>query len=262
MLLDSTVATSHAVTQEFVQQGLRIAFLLIALGALRRIRSPLTVRWRWAAGSALTMLGCAVAGEFMAGVVHAGWIVELSTQLGAFDSLERRLFRLGAMAAFAIPMLALIAASEQQHNLARLDRRPAPRIAELLVRWEPILFAIGASALASALMAGAFVNKEFVWLTPIGADAAVAACVAATIRARWRGDYLAFVSWALVCFSMLIGLLMGIYAFGGPIPTPGFIGGYNTVLRTLLRDTHVVLMVLGVVGIAVAMARAARGGAR
>jgi hypothetical protein len=223
-----------------MQFALRASFLLISIGAIWRLRSTISAQWKWAVRAALTMLVCGVAAE----------LVDISS-LGASDSLEQRLFRLGAMAAYAVPMLALLAASEQKEGQPLATNR----LAIILLRLEPFLFAVGASTLATILLAAALINKELAWLAPIGADTTVAACAAAAIRARSRHDALAFAAWLLVCASMTIGLLMGAYAFDGPLPAPSFIGDYNTLPRILLRDVHVILLSLGIVGIAVAATR-------
>jgi hypothetical protein len=181
--------------------------------------------------------------------------MDFGVNLGADDSLERRLFRLGVMAAYAIPMLALLAAGEHKEEPNAKDMRLSARVAALLVRWEPLLFGIGVSTLAGILIAAAFINKELTWLSPIGADTAFAACAAATIRARRRMDNLAFTSWLLICAGMSVGLLMGGYSFGGPVPTPNFIGDYNALPRTLLRGGHVILLSIGMVGVALSATR-------
>lgn len=252
------VPQQHVVSHEPMQQWLRTSFLFIALGALWHLPSPLTARWRWAVGAAVVVLGFAVLGELAGSLLRSGWIAELSTGLGAADSLERRLFRLGAMAAYAVPMLVLLAAGEPKPDTIADKSRLSARGAALLVRWEPVLFAIGAATLASLLLAAAFVHREITWLAPIGADTTVAACAAAAIRARWRADRLAFGGWMLVCGGLIIGLLMGIYSFGGPVPSP--IGDYNALPRVILRDVHVMLLAIGIVGVALSTIRRSHRG--
>lgn len=236
------------------QRVLHVSFLLISLGVIWQLRTPATGRWKWAVRAAMATLACGIVGQITSIAIAAGWVTELTAGLGAIDSLERRLFRLGAMAAFAIPMMTLLAAAERKQNIEKAQVRLSARIAALLVRWEPVLFMIGAVALPGILLAAAFLNKEFTWLAPIGADTSFLACAAAAIRARWRADDLAFAGWLLVCISMSIGLVMGIYAFGGPIPAPEFIGDYNALPRSLLRNGHVVLLLTGVACIALSAA--------
>jgi hypothetical protein len=255
VLFDGAVPTNHVAVHEPMQWGLRSAFLLIAVGALWRLRSPLAWPWRWAVGGASVMLVCGVVGEVTGALVRLGWILDFGAGLGAADSLERRLTRLAAMAAYAVPMLVLLAACEAKTGAHEVDGGSSARLVALLVRWEPWLFTIGATTLATILMAGAFVNKELTWLAPIGADTTVAACAAAAIRARWRGDGLAFGGWLAVCSGMAIGLLMGSYSFEGPLGTPIFIGDYNALPRMLLRDGHVIVMSMGIAGIAMGITR-------
>lgn len=243
------------------QRVLHVSFFLISLGVIWQLQTPSAGPWKWAIRAALAMLTLAIAGEITSIAVAAGWATDMTAGLGSEDSLERRLFRLGAMAAFAIPMMALIAAAERKQNLERAQVQLSARIAAILVRWEAVLFAIGAITLPGILLAAAFLNKEFAWLSPIGADTSLLACAAAAIRARWRTDELAFAGWLMICISMSVGLLMGSYSFGGPIPTPEFIGDYNALPRTLIRSGHVVLLLAGIACISLAAAGTTRKGA-
>ena len=68
-------------------------------------------------------------------------------------------------------------------------------------------------------------------------------------------ERVAFWGWVAVCISMGVGLLMGAYAFGGPLPAPAAIGDYATLTRTLLRDAHVVALGGGLVAVVVALSR-------
>lgn len=256
-LASAAVPADHIHSHEAIQTILHAAFLLISLGALRRLRSPLPTTWRWAVAGAIIILVAAVAGEVLGALAHLGWSADPAATLGAADSVERRLFRLGAMAAFAVPMLVLLAAGEQKHPLPD----DANRLAALLVRWEPLLFAVGVTTLSTLLVTAAYVNRELTWLAPLGADTTAAACAAATIRAHWRRDSVALVAWLLVCAGLVVGLLMGIYSFGGPIPAPASLGDYNALPRVLLRDGHVVLLTLGMAGVALAATRSQPGAA-
>ena len=64
-----------------------------------------------------------------------------------------------------------------------------------------------------------------------------------------------FAGWLLVCASMSVGLLLGSFSFGGPLPTPDLVGDYNGLPRILLRDGHVMLLSIGMIGIAIAATR-------
>ncbi len=255
------VPTNHTTLHGPMLWGLRNAFLLIALGVLWRLLPAVSRPWRWAVAGAAAMLACGVVVDVVGAFARADWIVDPGAHLGAIDSVEHRLFRLAAMAAYAVPMLVLLAAAEPKAGTIAEAKRILTRIAVLLLRWEPVLFTIGATTLATTLAATVFIHKELAWALPIGADTTVAGCGAAAIRAGWRGDRLAFGGWLAVLVSMGVGLLMGSYSFGGPLPTPGFIGDYDSLPRMLLRDGHIMVLSLGVVGIAAGIARTPNEGA-
>lgn len=254
-VVEGSVPSNHTALHAPILWSLRNAFLVIALGALWRLRRPLSTPWLWAVGGALAMLVCGVAGDLLGAFVRIDWSIAPSGGLGDLDSVERRLLRLATMAAYAVPMLVLLAAAERKSAQSEPLAGVGAQIATLLVRWEPVLFAVGATTLATILLASAFINREFTWLLPIGADTTLAGCAAAAIRARWRSDRVAFAGWLSVCVSMGVGLLMGSYSFGGPFTAPAFIGDYDALPRMLLRDGHVIVTSVGIIGIAAAVAR-------
>lgn len=256
------VPPNHTALHGPILWGLRSAFLIIALGVLWRLPSALSRPWRWAVGGAVAMLAFGVMVDLVGVFARAGWIVDPSVHLGAIDSVEQRLFRLATMAAYAVPMLVLLATAEPKAGTMAEAKRISARTAVLLVRWEPVLFTIGATTLATTLAAAAFIHKEITWALPIGADTTVAGCAAAAMRAGWRVDRLAFGGWLAVCVSMGVGLLMGSYSFGGPLPAPSMIGDYDALPRMLLRDGHIMVLSLGVVGIAAGIARTPYQGTR
>ena len=55
--------------------------------------------------------------------------------------------------------------------------------------------------------------------------------------------------WALIAGSTSVGMLMGLYAFDGPLRTPEFLGEYNQMPRRLSRLAHSYSIVLGVLAI-------------
>ena len=255
IVISRVVPADHVFSHEPLQMILRMSFLFISLGVVLRLPKQVSMQWKLAASAAVFILACGVFGELTCIPSGDHWAISSSADPAVVSSLEHRLFRLGAMATFAIPMLVLLATCEPKPGIVRSQGERFSALKTFLLRWEALLFAIGVATLPAVLIAGAVVNRELIWLSPIGADATAAACVAATVRAHSRRDGLAFGGWLLVCIGLAIGLLMGIYSFGGPVPTPDVIGDYNAVPRTLLRELHVVILLAGVVGIALAVMR-------
>jgi hypothetical protein len=55
------------------------------------------------------------------------------------------------------------------------------------------------------------------------------------------------------------GLAMGLWSFGGPLPEPGWVGGYGDLPRRLLRLGHIALFALGMINLMLARQLAASG---
>jgi hypothetical protein len=53
----------------------------------------------------------------------------------------------------------------------------------------------------------------------------------------------------LIATSTAVGMLMGLYAFDGPLGTPEFLGEYNETPRRLSRLAHSYSIVLGILAI-------------
>jgi len=55
--------------------------------------------------------------------------------------------------------------------------------------------------------------------------------------------------WLLIAVSIAAGLVIGLFAFDGPLQPPGFVGGYNDLVRTLMRLAHTYCIVFGLASI-------------
>lgn len=64
-------------------------------------------------------------------------------------------------------------------------------------------------------------------------------------RAGAARDRAAAVAWCSILAGAASGLVMGLWSFGGPMPTPEWIGEYDALPRRFLRLTHVALFALG-----------------
>lgn len=62
----------------------------------------------------------------------------------------------------------------------------------------------------------------------------------------------AVLAWSSIVCGALSGLVMGLWSFDGPIPTPAWIGDYDSLPRRFLRLAHVAMFALGVLHMLVA----------
>lgn len=54
------------------------------------------------------------------------------------------------------------------------------------------------------------------------------------------------IAWCSILLGALSGLVLGLWSFGGPVPTPEWIGPYDALPRRFLRLAHVALFALGI----------------
>jgi len=60
------------------------------------------------------------------------------------------------------------------------------------------------------------------------------------------------VGWCSLVLGATTGLVLGLWSFGGPVPTPGWIGDYGDLSRRFLRLGHIAFFGLGILNIMVA----------
>jgi hypothetical protein len=53
------------------------------------------------------------------------------------------------------------------------------------------------------------------------------------------------IAWTSILLGAVSGLALGLWSFGGPFPTPEWIGSYDALPRRFLRLAHVALFALG-----------------
>jgi hypothetical protein len=201
-----------------------------------------------------------------------------SDYLGARYDVPLRMLRLARMAGQTIPVLVILVA-EIQHvygtltfshddhentiqkmiSLWEKKKNVHTGLADIIVYLQPVLLTIGVITLPLLLVLGAFVHKEIVWLLPIGADTTILGCVGMMIMHHRRKEYVQSLPWWILVVSMVGGLCMGGYAFGGPWMPPPWIGEYMHPHRTVLRNVHIVSILLSIVWITVHMMIKKRG---
>jgi hypothetical protein len=162
--------------------------------------------------------------------------------LGMLDGVRLRMLRLARAAIIALPLLTLLYV-----ELVEVSRSKAP-----LWRWAEIAMLVGALGMPALLVAAALTSLYWKYLLGIPAQAMLLGTLAATWLAFRHARPLETWGWLLIAVSMSAGLLMGLYAFDGPLDTPAFLGTYNDYGRRLSRLVHSYAIVLGLLSICLA----------
>ena len=155
--------------------------------------------------------------------------------LGPPDGLRFRLLALARVAAMTLPALALL---YQQAARRRVLASPA-------ICWVCLALHAGAFLMPAVLVLAAVMHPSWKYLLPIPAFLVFVGVCGAARFARRRGRVLEHFGWLLMGSSMALGLAMGLYAFDGPLPSPGWVGAYGETVRTVLRQTHGLAIVAG-----------------
>lgn len=171
----------------------------------------------------------------------------LPAYLGPQDGVRQRMLRLGRVAATALSLATLLFR----------DLCPAGP-ASPLVRWSRIAVMTGTLGMPTVLTAACFINVDLKYLLAIPSLAMTSGVLIALVWARRRAAPLEQWGWLLIASSMNVGLLIGMYAFDGPLSAPEFIGGYNEFVRRLSRLGHAYCIVLGLLAILLARQSAGR----
>lgn len=155
--------------------------------------------------------------------------------VGPDDGVGLRMLRLARAAMVALPLLAL------HYAEARAAARPANR----LLAWAGPVLVFGAAAMPLLLVLSACVWMGFKYLLGLPANATVLGTLAGAWLAYRRQSWLTLAGWLFVLASINAGLLMGLYAFDGPLPDPEFLGAYNDFPRRLSRLGHAYVIIVG-----------------
>jgi hypothetical protein len=175
----------------------------------------------------------------------------LPAYVGPEDGVRQRMLRLARVAATALSLLTLLFR----------DLRP-PQPASPLDRWGRLAMLVGTLGMPTVLTAACFLWVDLKYLLPIPALAMTGGVVLALVRARPAAPPLEQWGWLLIAASMNVGLLVGLYAFDGPLPAPELVASYNEWVRRLTRLGHAYAIVLGLLAILLARQPAGRPAAR
>ena len=159
--------------------------------------------------------------------------------LGAEDGVRLRMLRLARVAAIALPVLTLL-------YLGLVRRSGEIRRS---TQWGRAGMLCGSIGMPMLLAAACYTWLPLKYLLAIPATGAFTGVLIA-VGLSWRnGATLEKAGWSLIAVSLSAGLLMGCYAFDGPLPTPRFLGSYNEFARRLSRLAHAYCIVLGMLSI-------------
>jgi hypothetical protein len=211
--------------------------LVTLVGLASLLRASIQAQ-KWKLSAALGMFCLGLLLEVITGSMRfgpEGWNL---ASMGAGDGLRLRMLRLAAISFFALPAITLLF-----HRLADAD----PRSRAARWGWPAILSGAIGIPIILALASATRVELRLALSAP--ANALFAGALAGNWLARRDGRPLERWGWILLSLGMGSGLLMGIYAFDGPIPSPQFIGDYNDVARRSIRLAHAYCVVFGLAGI-------------
>ena len=60
-------------------------------------------------------------------------------------------------------------------------------------------------------------------------------------------------AWGWMAFGIFIGLIIGMWSFDGPAPTPAIVGDYDSCARRLIRLGHVAFIMLPLISMSYAI---------
>jgi hypothetical protein len=161
--------------------------------------------------------------------------------IGPEDGVRLRMLRLARAAVIALSLLTLL-----YEGVA--SRADAQRWA---VRWGRIGMFLGTILMPMILIAASLTSVPLKFLLAIPANAVFAGTLVGLWLATRHACRLELWGWLLIAPSLAVGLAMGMYAFGGPLPSPAFLGAYNDIGRRLVRLGHAYLIILGLLSILV-----------
>lgn len=193
--------------------------------------------------SALTVrlaLGAVVFGMLLdAGMGLRSLLPEfLAAYLGPEDGVRMRMLRLGRVASIALPIQALL------YDRLRLSAPERP-----VVRWGGFALAWGAVGMPGVLTAAALGHLGLKYLLTLPADAVLFGAGVAVWLAFKGSSWPVRGGWVLLLASMVLGQLMGGYAFDGPLPAPPAFAGYLDFARSLARIGHAYAILLGLLAL-------------
>lgn len=159
--------------------------------------------------------------------------------LGSDDGVRLRMLRLARVAAIALSALTLL-----YYSTAR-----GRELHYRWIRWGGLSFVVGAIGMPTTLAVACFTSLHVKYLLALPATAVLFGVLIALFTLPRAANRLEWWGWLLIAVSISVGMLMGLYAFEGPLPTPEFLGDYNQWERRLSRLAHSYSILLGMISL-------------
>ncbi len=184
--------------------------------------------------------------DFTTGLLHILPQQFVLDSFGADDGVRLRMLRLARVAMIVLSVLTLL-----YYGVARETERG-------IARWGGLALACGAIGMPAILAAACFTSLHLKYLLTLPATAVLTGVFIGLLLGLRHASPLERWGWSLIAASTSVGMLMGMFAFDGPLWTPQFLGEYNEIPRRLLRLAHSYSIVFGVLAIFLARERNGR----
>ena len=163
--------------------------------------------------------------------------------LGNEDEVRLRMLRLARVAVIALTVLTLL-----YFDLTYRVQNAKQRI----VDWGHRGFIGGTIGMPVVLALACFTFTSLKFLLPIPATLVCLGALAGLTLAWKHGRRLEWLGWSIITASLFTGMVIGMYAFDGPLPAPRGMVDYQDLARRLLRIGHAYAIVLGILTLFVA----------
>ncbi len=204
-----------------------IGFAALAIASYRQQHG------NWQLTAILLVVSCGMLLDIVLGLMTILPAELRPDELAASDGVRMRLLRLAQVAVIALSVL----------SLAYFLVSPSPQSRG--VRYGQWAMTAGVVGMTTVLTAAGFTWVTLKYLLSPPAWAVLGGTAMGAWLAAGQRRKMELFGWVLVGSSLMLGMLMGCYAFDGPFPPPEFVGVYNNFARRLLRLGHAYAIVLG-----------------
>lgn len=159
--------------------------------------------------------------------------------LGNEDEVRLRMLRLARVAVIALTVLTLL----------YFDLASRTKVLSPAVTWGHRGILGGTIGMPLVLALACFTVTSLKYLLPIPATLVCLGAIAGLNLAWKHGTRLECLGWSIITSSLFVGMIIGMYAFDGPLPAPATMDHYQDLPRRLLRIGHAYAIVLGILAL-------------